>query len=79
MRILLAFLVVAALAVTVALFARINAGYALFVAPPYRIDSITQLLKAKDNVFKCGLAFFGHAETDDVELSLSFARGNLCG
>jgi HemY protein len=37
-RILLAFLVVAALAVTVALFARINAGYALFVAPPYRIE-----------------------------------------
>ena len=38
MRALLAFLVLAAAAVTVALIARINAGYALFVAPPYRIE-----------------------------------------
>ena len=38
MRVLLAFLVLAAAAVTVALIARINAGYALFVAPPYRIE-----------------------------------------
>lgn len=38
MRALLAFLVLAAAAVTVALVARINAGYALFVAPPYRIE-----------------------------------------
>ncbi|MET0345490.1 MAG: heme biosynthesis HemY N-terminal domain-containing protein [Casimicrobiaceae bacterium] len=38
MRLLLAFLVLAAAAVTVALLARINAGYALFVAPPYRIE-----------------------------------------
>jgi len=37
-RALLAFLVLAAAAVTVALVARINAGYALFVAPPYRIE-----------------------------------------
>jgi HemY protein len=35
---LLAFLVLAAAAVTVALLARINAGYALFVAPPYRVE-----------------------------------------
>ena len=38
MRALLAFLVLAAAAVTVALIARINAGYALFVAPPYRVE-----------------------------------------
>jgi HemY protein len=37
-RLLLAFLVLAAAAVTVALLARINAGYALFVAPPYRVE-----------------------------------------
>jgi HemY protein len=37
-RWLLAFLVLAAAAVTVALLARINSGYALFVAPPYRIE-----------------------------------------
>jgi HemY protein len=35
---LLAFLVLAAAAVTVALIVRINAGYALFVAPPYRVE-----------------------------------------
>ena len=38
MHALVAFLVLAAAAVTVALFARINAGYAMFVAPPYRIE-----------------------------------------
>lgn len=38
MRALLAFLVLAAAAVTVALIVRINAGYALFVAPPYRVE-----------------------------------------
>ncbi|HEY3180346.1 MAG TPA: heme biosynthesis HemY N-terminal domain-containing protein [Casimicrobiaceae bacterium] len=38
MRVLLAFLVLAAAAVTVALLARINAGYALFVSPPYRVE-----------------------------------------
>ena len=38
MRVLLAFLVLAAAAVTVALVARINTGYALFVAPPYRVE-----------------------------------------
>jgi HemY protein len=37
-RALLAFLVLAAAAVTVALIARINAGYALFVSPPYRVE-----------------------------------------
>jgi len=37
-RALLAFLVLAAAAVTVALLARINTGYALFVAPPYRVE-----------------------------------------
>jgi len=37
-RALLAFLVLAAAAVGVAIFARINAGYALFVAPPYRVE-----------------------------------------
>jgi HemY protein len=37
-RALLAFLILAAAAVTVALVARINAGYVLFVAPPYRIE-----------------------------------------
>ena len=38
MRALIAFLVLAAIAVTVALIARINTGYALFVAPPYRVE-----------------------------------------
>ncbi len=38
MRVLLAFLVLAAAAVTVALVARISTGYALFVAPPYRVE-----------------------------------------
>lgn len=38
MRALLAFLVLAAAAVTIALIARINTGYALFVAPPYRVE-----------------------------------------
>jgi len=37
-RALLAFLLLAAAAVTVALIVRINAGYALFVAPPYRVE-----------------------------------------
>jgi HemY protein len=37
-RALFAFLVLAAAAVAVALLARINHGYALFVAPPYRIE-----------------------------------------
>ena len=38
MRVLFVFLVLAAAAVAVALLARINTGYALFVAPPYRIE-----------------------------------------
>jgi HemY protein len=38
MRALLAFLILAAAAVSVALLARINTGYALFVAPPYRVE-----------------------------------------
>ena len=38
MRALLAFLVLAAAAVSVALIARINAGYASFVVPPYRVE-----------------------------------------
>jgi HemY protein len=38
MRALLLFLVLAAAAVGVALFARVNAGYVLFVAPPYRVE-----------------------------------------
>ena len=38
MRALFAFLLLAAAAVAVALLARINTGYALFVAPPYRIE-----------------------------------------
>ena len=38
MRALLAFLVLAAAAVSVALIARINAGYASFVAAPYRVE-----------------------------------------
>jgi HemY protein len=37
-RVLLAFLLLAAAAVAVALVARINAGYAQFVAPPYRVE-----------------------------------------
>ncbi|HTP99739.1 MAG TPA: heme biosynthesis HemY N-terminal domain-containing protein, partial [Casimicrobiaceae bacterium] len=38
MRILFAFLLLAALAVLVALLFRLNAGYVLFVAPPYRVE-----------------------------------------
>ena len=38
MRVLLAFLLLAVAAVAVALLARINTGYALFVAPPYRVE-----------------------------------------
>lgn len=38
MRLLFAFLLLAALAVLAALLFRVNAGYALFVAPPYRVE-----------------------------------------
>ncbi|HVF65955.1 MAG TPA: heme biosynthesis HemY N-terminal domain-containing protein [Casimicrobiaceae bacterium] len=38
MRALLLFLLLAAVAVALALFARVNAGYVLFVAPPYRLE-----------------------------------------
>ncbi len=38
MRLLLAFLLLAAVAVAVALFARLNVGYVLVVAPPYRLE-----------------------------------------
>jgi len=37
-RLLFAFLLLAALAVVVALLFKLNAGYALFVAPPYRVE-----------------------------------------
>jgi HemY protein len=37
-RLLFAFLLVAALAVLAALLFKLNAGYALFVAPPYRVE-----------------------------------------
>lgn len=38
MRILIAFIVIAAAAVTLALVFRLNMGYVLFVAPPYRVE-----------------------------------------
>ncbi|HVE50946.1 MAG TPA: heme biosynthesis HemY N-terminal domain-containing protein [Casimicrobiaceae bacterium] len=38
MRALLMFLLLGAIAVAVALFAKINVGYVLFVAPPYRLE-----------------------------------------
>ena len=38
MRALIAFLLIAAAAVTLALLFRINTGYVLFVAPPYRVE-----------------------------------------
>lgn len=38
MRALFAFLLLAALAVLAALLFRVNAGYALFIAPPYRVE-----------------------------------------
>ena len=38
MRALLGFLLLCAVAVTVALFAKVNAGYVLFVSPPYRLE-----------------------------------------
>jgi HemY protein len=37
-RALILFTVLAAAAIAVALFARVNAGYVLFVAPPYRVE-----------------------------------------
>jgi len=37
-RALIAFILVAAAAVTLALLVRVNTGYVLFVAPPYRIE-----------------------------------------
>ena len=38
MRALIAFLVIATAAVTLALLFRINTGYVLFVSPPYRVE-----------------------------------------
>ena len=38
MRALIAFLLIAAAAVTLALLFRLNTGYVLFVAPPYRVE-----------------------------------------
>ena len=38
MRALIAFIVIAAAAVTLALLFRLNTGYVLFVAPPYRVE-----------------------------------------
>src|SRR5690349_11397343 len=38
MRALIAFLLLAAAAVTLALLFRVNTGYVLFVAPPYRVE-----------------------------------------
>lgn len=38
MRLLLVFLLLGAIAVAVALFARLNVGYVLLVAPPYRLE-----------------------------------------
>jgi len=38
MRLLFAFLLLAALAMLAALLFKLNAGYALFVAPPYRVE-----------------------------------------
>ena len=38
MRALIAFLLLAAAAVTLALLFRLNTGYVLFVAPPYRVE-----------------------------------------
>jgi HemY protein len=38
MRALIAFIIVAAAAVTLALLFRLNTGYVLFVAPPYRVE-----------------------------------------
>ena len=44
MRLLFAFLLLAALAVLAALLFKLNAGYALFVAPPYRVELALNLL-----------------------------------
>lgn len=38
MRALFVFLLLGAIALTMALFAKVNAGYVLFVAPPYRLE-----------------------------------------
>jgi HemY protein len=43
-RVLFWFLLLAAAAVAVALAAKITAGYALFVAPPYRVELSLNLL-----------------------------------
>jgi HemY protein len=57
MRALLLFLLLGAIAVAVALFARINVGYVLFVAPPYRLEiSLNAFIVAAVVLFALGYA-----------------------
>jgi HemY protein len=57
MRGLLLFLLLGAIAVAVALFARINVGYVLFVAPPYRLElSLNMFLLVSVAAFAVGYA-----------------------
>ena len=57
MRGLLLFLLLGAIAVAVALFARINVGYVLFVAPPYRLElSLNAFLVLAVAAFALGYA-----------------------
>ena len=57
MRLLLLFLLLGAIAVAVALFAKINVGYVLFVAPPYRLElSLNAFIVAAVAVFGLGYA-----------------------
>jgi HemY protein len=56
-RALLLFLMLGAIAVALALFAKINVGYALFVAPPYRLEiSLNALIVAAAVLFALGYA-----------------------
>ncbi len=57
MRALLLFLLLGAIAVAVALFAKLNAGYALLVAPPYRLElSLNTLVLVAIAAFALGYA-----------------------
>lgn len=63
MRLLLAFLLLGAIAVAAALFVRINVGYVLFVAPPYRLEiSLNAFLVALALLFAIGYLVVRFAE-----------------
>jgi len=62
MRLLLLFLLLGAIAVAVALFAKINVGYVLVVAPPYRLEiSLNAFIVATVVLFALGYALLRFA------------------